>query len=263
MHWDKKFEHHARGITTFEQLLESGEKLSDNVLLQVRTEVEKLPAQIDTVAVKDFLQTIRYPVYHLDFETFMPAIPPYNGTHPYMQIPFQYSLHIQEKPGGSVIHKEFLAKEGTDPRRAIAERLCADIPQNVCTLAWNMSFEKNRIKSLAEAFPDLAEHLLNIHDNFVDLIVPFRKHHYYDRGFEGRSSIKLVLPALFPNDPELDYHALRGIHNGSEAMNAFPDLHTKTQKEIAETRADLLAYCRLDTLAMVKILDKLHEVTTA
>ncbi|GHU02992.1 hypothetical protein FACS1894147_06160 [Spirochaetia bacterium] len=261
MHWDMKFDRHARGITTFEQLLESGEKLNDSTLLQVRTEVERLPSQIVITAVRDFLQTISYPVYHLDFETFMPAIPPYNGTRPYSQIPFQYSLHIQEKPGADPIHKEFLAKEGTDPRRTLAERLCADIPQNVCTIAWNMSFEKGRIMTLAKTFPDLSEHLMNIHDRIVDLIVPFRSHYYYDRGFKGRSSIKLVLPALFPDDPELDYKALHGIHNGGEAMNAFLDLHKKTPEEIAETRADLLAYCRLDTLAMVKILDKLHEVT--
>ena len=76
----------------------------------------------------------------------------------------------------------------------------------------------------------------------------------------GSYSIKYVLPALCPDDPELDYHALEGIHNGSEAMNAFADLENHTPEEIVRIRKNLLAYCRLDTLAMVKILEKLYKV---
>ncbi len=93
--------------------------------------------------------------------------------------------------------------------------------------------------------------------------MPVQKRFYYSNEFQGSYSIKYVLPALFPNDPELDYHALRGVHDGAEAMNAFPLLHTKSPQEIADTRTDLLAYCRLDTLAMVKILGKLYQDTKA
>jgi hypothetical protein len=120
-----------------------------------------------------------------------------------------------------------------------------------------MSFEKGRVKELAAIFPDLSEHLMNIYDGVVDLIVPFRGHDYYCRGFKGRSSLKVVLPALFPNDPELDYHSLDGIQNGGDAMTAFPALAAMPPLERERTRANLLAYCKLDTLAMVKILDKL------
>ncbi len=126
-----------------------------------------------------------------------------------------------------------------------------------------MSFEKGVIHDLAEHFPDLKNHLMNIHANMKDLMVPFQKRFYYCNEFQGSYSIKYVLPALFPNDPELDYHALRGVHDGAEAMNAFPLLHTKSLQEIADTRIDLLAYCRLDTLAMVKILGKLYQDTKA
>ena len=69
-----------------------------------------------------------------------------------------------------------------------------------------------------------------------------------------------MLPALCSDDPELDYHSLEGIHNGSEAMNAFADLPNHTTEEIATIRKNLLAYCRLDTLAMVKVLEKLEEM---
>ena len=199
-------------------------------------------------------------MYFLDFETFQPAIPKFDGTKPYMQIPFQYSLHIQDCKGAEPEHREFLAKEGTDPRRSLAEKLCEDIPLDVCTLAYNMKFEKMIIKSLAEEFADLAPHLMNIYENIKDLMVPFEKKYYYDRAFEGSYSIKYVLPAMCPNDPELNYHNLDGIHNGGEAMAAFDGLEKRSPEEVAQIRKNLLAYCRLDTLAMVKILEKLDDI---
>ena len=90
------------------------------------------------------------------------------------QIPFQYSLHI-EQADGRIEHREFLAKEGTDPRRAIAESLCKDFPTDVCVLAYNMSFERGVLQRLAQTFPDLSEHLLAIRDNIHDLMIPFQK----------------------------------------------------------------------------------------
>lgn len=121
------------------------------------------------------MKTISYPLYFLDFESFQPAIPLYDNSHPYEQIVFQYSLHYIEHEGGKLKHKEFLAYPGEDPRRKLAEQLCSDIPLNVCTTAYNMGFEKGRIRGLAEIFPDLSEHLMNIHDNIVDLMIPFQK----------------------------------------------------------------------------------------
>lgn len=120
-------------------------------------------------------------------------------------------MHI-EYEDGSLEHKEFLAKEGTDPRRALAECLCNDIPMNVCGLAYNMSFERRVILGLSEIFPDLAEHLLNIRENMHDLMIPFQKQHYYTEAMQGSYSIKYVLPALCPGDPELDYHNLDQVH---------------------------------------------------
>ena len=122
-----------------------------------------------------------------------------------------------------------------------------------------MKFEKMIIRQLAEQYPDLAEHLINIHDNMQDLMIPFKEKYYYSEALEGSYSIKYVLPALCPDDPELDYHNLEGIHNGGEAMAAFPDLPNHTPEEQEIIRKNLLAYCGLDTLAMVKVLEKLYE----
>ena len=131
---------------------------------------------------------------------------------------------------------------------------------DVCTLAYNMRFEKGVIRRLAEIYPDLSKHLMNIHDNMKDLEDPFKKSYYYTKSMEGSSSIKKVLPALFPGDPELDYHNLELIHNGTEAMSSFRAMENMTKEELEYTRERLLKYCGLDTYAMVKILTKLKEV---
>ena len=153
-----------------------------------------------------------------------------------------------------------LAKPNIDPRRSLAESLVEDIPLDVCTLAYNMSFEKNVIKSLALEFPDLRDHLLNIHEHIKDLMIPFYNREYYTKAMQGSYSIKYVLPALFPDDPSLNYHNLEEVHNGTEAMNAYATMGELSKEEQEKLRENLLKYCGLDTYAMVKIYDKLKEI---
>ena len=259
INYDKALELYRQGKADFETLLHDGSITNPKHLRQMLYAVSDQPDDIDKGNIKSFLSTLTYPLYFLDFETMQLAVPQFPGTKPYQQIPFQYSLHYIEREGGPLLHKEFLAESGKDPRRAIAERLCEDIPKDVCVTAYNKTFECGRINELAETFPDLAEHLLNIKDNIVDLIVPFRSGWYYNRAMGGNFSIKTVLPALFPNDPELDYHALEGVHNGTEAMTIFPQIQFMPPEEQQTTRHNLLKYCELDTLAMVKVLEKLKE----
>jgi len=261
----KKFELYKKGIISYKQLLESAEKISDAALLQIETFIYKKPPLINKDAIRAFLDTLSWPIYFLDFETFQEEIPPFDNLRPYMRIPFQYSLHIQETPDGAAGHREFLAKEGIDPREELAARLCGDIPKKACVLAYNMSFEKGVINELADFLKDrgkkeIAAHLMKIHGNIKDLMKPFQSRDYYSLELEGSYSIKEVLPALCPDDPELDYKKLDLVHNGEEAPNAYIELAGKSPEEQERIRSALLAYCRLDTLAMVKILDKLREM---
>lgn len=271
IHTTKALELLGEGIVTLGDILEADEvgssdsgevtvKLNRRQKVQAMCEARGYNGIVDRDDVAAFLDTLRFPLYFLDFETYQPAIPPYDGVKPYQQIPTQYSLHILAAPGAELEHREFLAQAGTDPRRSVAEHLVEDIPEDACTLAYNMSFENGRIRELAEAFPDLSEHLLGISRGMCDLIVPFKKGLYYVRAMGGSNSIKYVLPALFPNDPELDYHSLEGVHNGSEAMAAFSDLEGMEPEQAAKVRENLLRYCELDTYAMVKIWQNLVEV---
>jgi len=262
MFGSKKDDAFNSGAVTLQDVFNSGIKLSEKQFRQVATAVQNLPPHINKEAIRAFLSQIKYPLYYLDFETCQQPIPLWDYASPYEPIPFQYSLHMQELPRGKASHREFLGKEGLDPRRALAEQLCADIPMDVCLLAYNMSFEKGRIKALAQLFPDLAWHLMNIHDRIVDLAEPFRSGAYYCREMGGSYSIKAVLPALCPDEPELDYSALNIIHNGSDAQAAYSDLHNRPPDVIAEIRTALLDYCRLDTLAMVRILEKLYSAVS-
>ncbi len=249
---------YKQGCLTFEDLLHV--KIRDSYRQRIEFELNDLPDYIDKYNIKEFLKTLTFPMYFLDFETYQMPVPLYDHVHPYEQIPFQYSLHYYEKEGGELKHTEFLGIAGTDPRRALAEQLVHDIPKDTCTLAYNMSFEKSVIKRLARIYPDLSEHLMNIHSNIKDLEDPFSHHFYYTKNMKGSSSIKKVLPSLFPGDPSLDYHNLDLIHNGSEAMSSFRAMENMTKEDVAYTRERLLRYCELDTFAMVKIYQKLLEV---
>lgn len=252
-----KWQHYQNGTISFPDLQANG-KLNKKQSLQVDIELSGKP-HIDRDAIREFLSTLSFPLYFLDFETFAPAIPPFDGVHPYEKIPFQYSLHYVEKEGDEAKHKEFLACPCEDPRRVLAEQLCADIPMDVCTTAYNMGFEKSVIAALADLFPDLRNHLMNIHGNMKDIMIPFAQKHYCLKEMNGSYSIKYVLPALCPNDPSLDYKNLEGVQNGNDASAAFASMATMAPEERNRTRENLLKYCGLDTLAMVKVWEKLNE----
>ena len=251
----QKLKLYNKKIYSYEDLLK--EEINENTKKILEYELYNKEDYINKEKIKEFLDTLKEPIYFLDFETYQMPIPLYNNVSPYEQIPFQYSLHYIDS---ELKHKEFLAEAGVDPRRALAEQLVKDIPKNVTTLAYNMEFEKGVIKRLSKLYPDLSEHLMNIHDNIKDLMIPFQKGYYYTKDMHGSYSIKYVLPALFPNDPSLNYKNLDLIHNGGEAMSSFQDLINKTKEEQKYIRERLLRYCELDTYAMVKIYEKLKEI---
>ena len=258
MHKDKAIKLYYEGKADFKELLK--EELNWKYKQQIEFEEFNYEPYIDRQKIREFMKNLYYPIYFLDFETMQQAIPEFDNSKPYQQIPFQYSLHYIEKENGELFHKEFLAESGIDPRRKLAEQLVKDIPKDVCVTAYNMMFEKGRIKELAEIFPDLSEHLMNIYDHIQDLMIPFSERMYYCKEMQGSYSIKYVLPALFPNEPKLDYHNLPLIHNGGEAMDIFPKIKDMSKEEQEKARYGLLKYCELDTYAMVKVWEKLKEI---
>lgn len=256
----KKFEYFAKGKISFENI--KHEKLNDRQRTQVDCTLGGYN-YINKEGIKEFLGKVTYPLYFLDFESMQTVLPKWDGTRPYQQVCFQYSLHYIEKEGGELKHKAFLApSDGTDPRRALAEALCGDIQKDACIMAYNDPFERTRIKEMAEEYDDLAPHLNNIKDNIIDLLSPFSKGYCYIPAMGSSFSIKSVLPALFPNNEELNYHNLDTlVQNGGQAMTVFPKLKDMSVDEALKARQALLDYCHLDTLAMVRVWEKLKELS--
>lgn len=259
MHTDKKFEKYYEGKISFKDL--QYEDLNPKYLEQIDFEINNKEPKIEKEPIKELLDSLKYPLYFIDFETFQLVIPEYEGTKPYQQLPFQYSLHIIEKEGAPIQHKEFLAEiDDKDFLRRFAESIIKDIPKNGSVIVYNKAFEHSRINELGEIFPDLKQELMRINNNMVDFLLPFKNRQYYMKEMEGSASIKKVLPALYPDDPELNYHNLPVVHNGEEASATFLSLQGKSKQEQEELRKGLLVYCELDTYAMVKIWEKLKEI---
>ncbi len=252
----KQIELYSRGIINIDDVPHDFDMTS--IQAQAVENYKSKITYIDIENIKSFLQNLTYPIYHLDFETYQQAIPQYKGLKPFEQIPFQYSLHI-EYEDGRLEHKEYLGQDSVDSRYELALRLCEDIPNDVTVLAYNMSFEKGVIARLANSFLAFEKHLLAINENMQDLMTPFQKKWYVTPSMQGSYSIKYVLPALVP-EFEKAYKELDGVQNGSQAMNAFARLGSLDDEEKQKLRNSLLEYCKLDTLAMVKILDILKNI---
>ena len=192
------------------------------------------------------------PAYFLDFETIMFAVPIWKGTRPYRQLTFQFSLHRVDADG-TVHHSEFLDISGDDPREAFVQAMIKDCGNSGPIYVYNSPFENTRIKELAEAFPGYADKLRALLPRVVDLL-PIARDHYYHPDQRGSWSLKAVLPAICP---ELKYSDMEGVQVGSDAGLAYLEAISPetTPERKQELRQQMLAYCKLDTLATVRILE--------
>jgi len=253
----QKFDLFDNGCKTFDKIPE-GTELSDIQQKQITSYLNNKPF-IHKNGVREFIETIKYPISYFDFETYQDAVPRFDNQRPYMQMPFQFSLHIQNKPLGELEHFEWIGDHKYDPRKEIAEKMLEWIPLTGTIIAYNQAFEINCSKELPSYNIELSDQLLALNERFTDLIIPFRQGSYYHPKFKGSFSIKKVLPALCPNDSSLNYDSLN-ITNGGEASLAYKKFNELLDEEIETFRDDLFAYCKLDTLAMVKILDHLKQI---
>ena len=213
---------------------------------------------IELEQISQFLDSLVYPLYYFDFETFSMAIPPFDGTHPYQNVPFQFSLHVVQKPGGKTEHFSFLAEDAADPRPALLAELKRLLGESGSIIVYNQSFEAGVLRELGEAFPEYAEWAAGITERFIDLFIPFRRLWYYHPSQKGSASLKAVLPAVTGKSYEgLD------IANGEDATLSFQRVtfgEDVPEEEKAKVRDDLIKYCGLDTEGMVWIVEELAKL---
>lgn len=237
----------ARGLTELRDVPD--DLLNDKQQRVKKTTLSGKP-YFNQRAAAAILSAHKLPAYFLDFETIQFAIPIWKGTRPYQQIPFQFSLHRLSRTG-KLLHQAFLDLTGSDPSKAFAEALIAACGDRGPIFVYNAGFETARIRELSERFPRLAKLLLALNERVVDLL-PVARDHYYHPSQQGSWSIKAVLPSLYP---DLQYADLDGVQDGGMAMNAFLEaLAPQTSKaRKSEIEQELLAYCALDTYAMVRL----------
>ena len=205
----------------------------------------------------EIINALDYPRIYLDFETISFAIPIWEQTQPFQQLPFQFSCHIEHQDA-SLHHEEFLDVSGLDARHSFAEHLLQCCGETGPIIVYNQSFEKKIISELAAFFPDLGDSLLKLNDRVFDLL-PVMRAHYYHPDMKGSWSIKKVLSCLVP---ELSYQQLDLVQDGTQAQQAYFDIIGQTLDESAKNNLieALREYCKLDTLAMVEIVRKLAKV---
>jgi hypothetical protein len=240
--------------------LPTGERYSSNQTIQLAVE-RTGEAYFDAPEIERFLQGLQYPLFYLDFETVMPAVPLFDGCRPYGQVPFQFSLHVQLSPSGDLSHTSFLADGMGDPRPGFLQALQSCIGPSGSIVSYNSGFETARLRELMAHFP-AAAWIESILPRFVDadLLKPFRKFAVYHPSQHGSASIKSVLPAF----TDLSYDDLT-IQEGGTASNQFLRLlkGRVPAQEISGLRESLLKYCERDTYAMVRLVEKLRSLVSA
>lgn len=217
---------------------------------------------INKAAIAAELKGLQFPLYFIDYETHLSAIPLFDGWSPNKQVPFQYSLHIVEAPGAEVEHKEFLHTVLEDPDVPFAKSLQEHIGREGSIIVWNKAFECSHVnKPMAGRHPEYAEFFADFEGRVYDLQDIFSKRYYIHRGFLGKTSIKNVLPVIAP---ELSYEGL-DIREGATASAAWPKLVSgeMSDAEREKMREDLRKYCSLDSYAMCAIWMELLKLEAA
>jgi CRISPR/Cas system-associated exonuclease Cas4 (RecB family) len=212
--------------------------------------------KIDKIAIREFLDELSYPLFFFDFETVAHPVPVYDESRPYQQVPFQYSIHVKRNATAEMEHFAFLGDGINEPREQLIINLIKHCETKGTILVWYKPFENSRLKELARDFPNYEKEIHKLQERLVDLMVPFKKGYYHHPSFEGSSSIKKVLPVLVP---ELSYYDLE-VQNGTMASGTYAKLKEQTEEIQTQQCEALLAYCHLDTLAMVRIFEKLNLI---
>jgi len=250
-----------------EELIDSGifsiKDVPEDFLLTEKQRNQVQAAQsgetfIDKKEIKDFLNTIRYPISFLDYETFAAAIPRFVGYSPFNQMTFQFSLHVFNEGEKETDHTEFIFTENKSPDETFLKALQQNLPKEGSILVWNKSFEMGRNKELAQRNPEHREFLENLNSRVIDLMDVFTKQYFIHPEFKGKTSIKYVLPVLAP---ELSYKVLH-IQEGATASDTWNKIVKREylKEEALEKIEHLKTYCKLDTYAMYAIWKYLKDI---
>lgn len=247
-----------KGIVLIDDMKPRSIKLTRSQAIQVALTQKKM-RKVDDERLEAELKQLQYPIYFLDYETFNFALPRLEGFAPYQQYVFQYSLHVLESKDAELEHFEFLSDSNSlESLNALAASMRATIKSdNGSVVVWHRQFEETRNAEMGKLFPEFHSFFQDINRRVYDLEEVFKQGIFLDYRFKGRTSIKAILPVLCP---QFSYKELV-VQNGGDAMNAWYEMITSELDDTERQNRieNLLAYCKLDTLAMVEILNALQQ----
>ena len=253
----------TKQFSLYEQGIMSIKDIPDDIPLSKQQQIQKEcvvtgNVHVEKKEIRQFLSKLKYPLYYLDFETIGPAIPIYDGTKPYQDIAFQFSLHVMESDTSQPVHHSFLAEEREDPRPQLLCKLQKLLGSEGSIIAYNSGFEEGILGELAEAFPEYTGWVEGIFTRVVDLLAPFSSFHYYNASQKETASLKKVLPAVTGKGYEE-----MAIGAGMDASIAYGRITfgNASEEEIARVRVDLVKYCKLDTEGMIWVVDELKKLS--
>jgi hypothetical protein len=252
----KSFTMYKSGILTIGEIT-SDYKLNNKQLIQQASVVSGKP-HVDKEAIREFLSSLEYPLYYLDFETIGPAIPLFNGVRPYQNVPFQFSLHVVQDEESEPMHYSYLTDITGDPRPALLAELQKVLGDSGSVIAYNKGFEEGCLRDMAGAFSEYKDWIGQICSRLVDLLEPFRSFYYYHPAQKGSASLKAVMPAITGKGyDDLD------ISDGQIASTAFlaATYGEMPEAERAKVMNDLEQYCGRDTEGMIWIMDVLKRLS--
>ena len=227
-------------------------ELNEKNQIQVNCEKTGKP-YIDPEKIKEFLDTIQYPAYYMDFETCGSAIPLFDGSSPYQQVPFQFSVHIVKEKGAKTEHFSFLADGNNDPRPEFMAKLKEVMGTKGSIIAYNAGFEMGILKKCTDVLPEYINWVESIEKRIIDLLKPFSNFAYYHSKQNGSCSLKKVLPVLTGKS----YDDMEIGDGGTASSEYCRVTFTEDNQDKEKVRKLLEEYCGLDTIAMVDIINKL------
>jgi len=231
-------------------------RLNNKQLIQ-QASVVSGESHVDKGAITEFLSSLEYPLYYLDFETIGPAIPLFDGVRPYQNVPFQYSAHVVRDEHSKPEHYSYLTDGTGDPRHGLLAELQKVLGYSGSIIAYNKGFEEGCLRDMAAALPEYSDWIEQVCTRLVDLLEPFRNFYYYHPAQKGSASLKAVLPAITGKG----YEDLV-ISDGQVASLTFlTAIYGEIpEEERAKVMSDLEKYCGRDTEGMIWIVERLREL---
>ena len=243
------------------------------------------------------IEAVRYPIHFIDFEVSRLALPYHARMRPYGQVVFQWSCHTVDFPGAIPRHREWLNQVDLWPNKSFVLALREAIGDSGSVATWS-AFESSRLKEIVRELPhfqaenpELVAWIDDVVSHRIVDLHNWAKQDYYHPEMRGRTSIKVVLDALWKSDRvmrdqfaawtqlpatalEDPYHALRplmingveqDVREGTGAVRAYEAMMYGVERTDEEARSAwrelLLQYCKLDTLSMVLVFEHWRRAT--